>query len=182
MLPPSTSTSTSTSTSSATRARATVALIVIIVVMVAVRIATVSATAAAATSKRGDVLAVFDAWLQPGVEARPEAEVDAAGHNRLVKHRLKADGAWEPPVVASQESSLLIAVGVVIVVSLQLESSLELSSSWRPMRIPPPEGGGAAGLQSLPPSSALLSRLLYSSAPFPLPETMMMNSPLFSSA
>jgi hypothetical protein len=65
MLPP--STSTSTSTSSAARAEATIALVIIIVVVVAVGIATVSA--AAATSKRGAVLAVLDAWLQPGVEA-----------------------------------------------------------------------------------------------------------------
>ncbi len=64
------STSTSTSTSSATRARAAVTLVVIIVVVVAVGIAT--ASAAIATSKCGAVLAVLDAWLQPGVEARPE--------------------------------------------------------------------------------------------------------------
>jgi hypothetical protein len=142
-LPP--STSTSTSTYSATRARATIALIVIILVVVAVGIATTSATAA--TSEWGAVLAVLDALLQPGVEAQAAVEVDAAGHNQLVGHHLKADGAWEPPVVASQESLLVIAVGVVIVVSLQLELLLELSLSWRPMQIPPPEGNKAAGLQ-----------------------------------
>ncbi len=75
-----------------------------------------TASAATAASKHGPVLAVLDAWLQPGVEARPAVEVDAAGHNRLVGHRLKADGAWEPPIIVSQESSLVIAVGVVIIV------------------------------------------------------------------
>jgi hypothetical protein len=87
MSPP--STSTSTSTSSATRARATITLVAIIVVMVAVGITT--ASAAAAASECGAVLAVLDAWLQPGVEARPAVEVDAAGHNRLVRLRLEAD-------------------------------------------------------------------------------------------
>jgi hypothetical protein len=89
-LPP--STSILTSTSSATRTRATISLVVIIVVVVAVEIATASAAAAAA-SERGAVLAVLDAWFQLGVEARPAVEVDAAGHNRLVGHRLEADGA-----------------------------------------------------------------------------------------
>jgi hypothetical protein len=157
MLPP--STSTSTSTSSATRARATVAFVVIIVIVVTMGIAT--ASAAAAASECGAVLAVLDAWLQPGVEAQPAVEVDAAGHNQLVHHCLKADGAWELPVVASQESLLVIAVGVVIVISSRSKLSLESLLSWRPMQIPPPECGGAAGLQSLLLSSASLSRLSY---------------------
>jgi hypothetical protein len=142
----------------------------------------VTASAATTASKHGAVLAVLDAWLQPGVEARPAVEVDAAGHNRLIGHRLKADGAWEPPIIASQESLLIIAVGVVVVVSLQSESSLESSLSWQPMQILPPKVGGAASLQSLLPSSASLPRLLYSSAPSPSPGTMTTNSPSSSSA
>ncbi len=74
------------------RARATVTLIVIIIIVLAVGI--VTASAATAASKRGAVLGVLDAWLQPGVEPRLAVEVDAAGHNRLAGHRLKADGAW----------------------------------------------------------------------------------------
>jgi hypothetical protein len=162
------------------QARATVALVVIIIVVVAVGIAT--ASAAAPASKRGAVLAVLNAWLQPGVEARPAVKVDAAGHNRLVRHRLEADGAWEPPVITFQDSLLVIAVRVVLIVSLQLESSLELSLSWWPMQILPPEGGGAAKLQSLLLSSASLSWLSYSSAPSPLPGTTTTNSLLSSSA
>jgi hypothetical protein len=177
-LPP--STSTTTSTSSATRARATVTLITIIVVVVAVGIATVSAAAAA--SKCGTVFAVLDAWLQPGVEAQPAVEVGTAGHNRFVRHLLEADGAWEPPVVASQEALLVIAVRIVVVVSLQLESSLESLLSWRPMQIPLPEGGGAAGLRLLLPSSASSLWSSYLSAPSPLLGTTTMNSPLSSSA
>ncbi len=95
--------------------------------MVAVGIA--AASAAAAASKRGAILPVLHAWLQPGVEARPAVEMDAAGHNRFVGHRLKADGAWEPPVVASQESSLVIAfrvfVGVVVVVAANVNSAAQ---------------------------------------------------------
>ncbi len=59
--------------------------------MVAVGIATVSAAASTAASKRGAVLMVLDAWLQPGVEPRAAVEVAAAGHNRLDGHCLKAD-------------------------------------------------------------------------------------------
>jgi hypothetical protein len=178
MLPP--STSTSTSTSSATRARATSALVVIIVVVVAVGIVTTSAATAA--SKCGAVLVVLDAWLKPDVEARPAVEVDAAGHNRLVQHCLEADGAWEPPIVTSQESLLIIAVKVVVIISLQLELSLGSSLLWRPMQIPPPKGGGAASLRSLPLAAASLLRSSYLLAPLSSLGTMMTSFPPSSSA
>jgi hypothetical protein len=124
------STSTSISTSSAIRARATITIIVrIIIVVVARGIVTVSA--AAATSEHGAVLTVLDAWLQPGVEARPAVEVGAADHNWLVGHRHKANGAWEPPIITSQESLLIIAVGVIVIVSLQSKLLLESLPLWR---------------------------------------------------
>jgi hypothetical protein len=104
-----------------------------------------------------------------------------SGSQPALGHRLKADGAWEPPVVAFQESSLVITVGVVVVVSLQLESLLELLPLWRPMWIPPPKGSGAASLRSLPPSSASLLQSSYLSTPLPLPGRMMPNSPSSSS-
>jgi hypothetical protein len=77
-------------------------LVVIIVVVIAMGMATMSAATVATAFEHSPVLAVVDSWLQPSVEARPAVEVATAGHNRLVGHCLKADGAWEPPIVTSQ--------------------------------------------------------------------------------
>ncbi len=105
--------------------------------------------------------------------------MDAAGHNRLVGHRLEADGVWEPPVVTSQESLLIIAVVVfVVLITVGVIVGVIVVIVAANANTNPPKGGGAAGLRSLPPSSDSLLRPLFSSALLPLPGTTMTNSPL----